>query len=163
MARRQEGRRRRGGTERGRGKDHRLWHTCQPRRVGRGDCWGPSRLSPTDCILPPNMSAKVRVDSGLGPLPAQSKGEGPRSPAHPAAPDNLVSKQTVQPGWRICCSRHRQETGPHADPQDDKSGRRRAWPRPYGELEANTAPGGGKTRVSLCESLPKIPSLNQDK
>ena len=67
---------------------------------------------------------KVRVGSGLGPLPAQSKGEGPRPPAHPAAPDNLVSKHSVQRGWHTCCSRHRQETGPDAGPQDDKSGRR---------------------------------------
>lgn len=82
----------------------------------------------------------VRVGSSLGPLPAQSKGEGPRSPARPAAPANLVSKQTVHPGWHTCCSRHRQETRPDTGPEDDKSGRRRVWLRPCGGPEVNATP-----------------------
>lgn len=77
MARRQEGRRRRGGTERGRGKGHRLWHTCQPQRVGRGDCWGPSRLSPTDCNLPQTYPLRSEWILALDPCQPRVKGRGP--------------------------------------------------------------------------------------
>ena len=164
MAGRQEGRRRTEGKEQGRGKGQRLWHTSALKSGKRGLLR--TKLPPTHRLQPTPKHLHcpvVRMGSGLGPLPTQRKGEGPRPPAQPGAPDNLAGEHTVQPGWCICCSRHRQETGSNAGPQDDKSGRGTAWPRLWRGIEANAVPRGGKTRISLCGSLPKIPSLNQNK